>query len=77
MGYDQSSGSKNNARTELLGTVYCDHSIEYVMVVIDISDLDDIRYGIVGFMVRRMVETQDEADEGQRTRRGIEGRHAR
>ena len=63
VGYDQSDGSKNNARTELLGTVYHDDSIEYGMVVVDISDLDDIRYGIVGFMVRQIVEIQDGADD--------------
>lgn len=62
VGYDQTNGCKNSPRTELLGTVYRDDSIEYGMVVIDISDLDEIRYGIVGFMVRQMVETPDDLD---------------
>lgn len=63
VGYDQSNGSKNNARNELLGTVYRDSSIEYGMVVIDVSDLDDIRYGIVGFAIEIQGEDLDSGDD--------------
>jgi hypothetical protein len=44
------------ARTEPLGTVYRDDSLEYGMVVLDISNLDEIRYGIVGFVIRLTME---------------------
>ncbi|KAH6725006.1 hypothetical protein BKA61DRAFT_41595 [Leptodontidium sp. MPI-SDFR-AT-0119] len=37
------------ATTQHLGTIYRDTSIEYGMVVIDITELSALRYGIVGF----------------------------
>lgn len=40
-----------NVRNEPLGLMYSDDSLEYGMVVFDVSDLDRIRYGIVGFSV--------------------------
>ncbi|PVH75070.1 hypothetical protein DL98DRAFT_575225 [Cadophora sp. DSE1049] len=38
-----------------LGTVYRDTSIEYGMVVIDITELNAVRYGIVGFAAMPMM----------------------
>ena len=38
-------------RKEPLGTVFHNDTLEYRMVVIDISDLDDIRYGIIGLSI--------------------------
>ena len=37
-----------------LGTIFRDDNIQYGMVVIDITDMDNPRYGIVGFMIRTM-----------------------
>jgi hypothetical protein len=55
-GYDPSTGASYEVRTEPLGTVYRDDSLEYGMVAVDISELDKIRYGIVGFIVDLMAE---------------------
>ncbi|KAE9371641.1 hypothetical protein N431DRAFT_508367 [Stipitochalara longipes BDJ] len=50
-------GSSGNSKPGPLGTVYRDNKLNhnYGMIVIDITDLDFIRYGIIGFMVRTMV----------------------
>ncbi|KAI1366697.1 hypothetical protein F5Y08DRAFT_351128 [Xylaria arbuscula] len=37
-----------------LGTVYTGNKFEYGMVVLDISDFDNVRYGIIGPMVKYM-----------------------
>ncbi|RYP82461.1 hypothetical protein DL770_005574 [Monosporascus sp. CRB-9-2] len=39
-----------------LGTVFRDDRLEYGMVVLDISDLGRVRYGIVGFEINYMAE---------------------
>ncbi|RYP10759.1 hypothetical protein DL764_000455 [Monosporascus ibericus] len=39
-----------------LGTVFRDDRLEYGMVVLDVSDLDRVRYGIVGFEINYMAE---------------------
>lgn len=43
--------------------MYRDDSIEYGMVVIDISDLDKIRYGIVGFAIEIQGQDLDSGDD--------------
>ncbi|KAK3317463.1 hypothetical protein B0T19DRAFT_292510 [Cercophora scortea] len=55
-GYDPSTGVTYSVRTEPLGTAYCDDDTGHGMVVLDISDLDNIRYGIVGFFVHLMID---------------------
>ena len=52
--FDALEGVTHAARPEPLGTVYRDTSIEWGMVVIDIIELDAVRYCIVGFDVGRM-----------------------
>ena len=49
VGLDSKHWDVHAARPEPLGTVYRDSSGEWGMVVIDISNLDAVRYGIVGF----------------------------
>ncbi|KAJ8130760.1 hypothetical protein O1611_g2869 [Lasiodiplodia mahajangana] len=39
-----------------LGTVFRDDKMEYGMVVLDISDLNQIRYGIIGSVIKYMAE---------------------
>jgi hypothetical protein len=53
IGYNQADGSENAVRKEPLGTVYYDNTLEYGMVVIDISDLYEIRYGFIGFGIHK------------------------
>ncbi|OIW23584.1 hypothetical protein CONLIGDRAFT_649611 [Coniochaeta ligniaria NRRL 30616] len=55
-GYDPVTGASYDVRTEPLGTAYRDDNLEYGMVILDISDLDEIRYGIVGFTVHFMAD---------------------
>jgi hypothetical protein len=43
------------ARTEPLGLVYRDDSIEFGAMVVDVSDIGRVRYGIVAFSVRRLL----------------------
>lgn len=43
------------ATPQPLGTVYRDTSIEYGMVVVDITELNAVRYGIVGFAAMPMM----------------------
>lgn len=43
--------------SERLGLVYDDASLDYGMVVVDISDLDRVSYGIVAFMAWRKLIT--------------------
>ena len=52
IGYNPADGSEDAMRKEPLGTVFYDDTLEYGMVVIDISDLNDIRYGIIGLSIR-------------------------
>lgn len=61
-GYDPSTGASYQVRTEPLGTVYRDDSHEYGMVVLDVSEPERIRYGIVGFIVHDMVEVDVDED---------------
>lgn len=49
--FDPQLGLTQPARPEPLGTVYRDTSIEWGMVVVDITDLHAVSYGIVGFTV--------------------------
>ncbi|KAI0810213.1 hypothetical protein GGR55DRAFT_129707 [Xylaria sp. FL0064] len=51
--FDAQSGRTCRTLPEPLGTVYRDSSLEWGMVVVDITDLDAVRYGIVGFPVHR------------------------
>ncbi|KAI1412125.1 hypothetical protein F5Y13DRAFT_47659 [Hypoxylon sp. FL1857] len=53
VGFDPQLGRTQRARPEPLATVYRDTSLEWGMVVVDITELDAIRYGIVGFAVGR------------------------
>ncbi|KAI1846166.1 hypothetical protein JX266_007691 [Neoarthrinium moseri] len=48
---DPARGRSAPNRPEPLGTVYRDTDIEWGMVVFDITDLNAVRYGIVGFTV--------------------------
>jgi hypothetical protein len=41
---------------QALGTIFQDDRLEYGMVVLDISDLDRVRYGIFGFEINYMAE---------------------
>ena len=54
VGFYAREGRTSAARPEPLGTVYRDTSIEWGMVVVDITNLDAVRYGIVGFGVSLM-----------------------
>ncbi|KAJ8120806.1 hypothetical protein ONZ43_g2582 [Nemania bipapillata] len=49
--FDAQVGRTAPALLEPLATVYRDSSIEWGMVIIDITELDVVRYGIVGFTV--------------------------
>ncbi|KAI0424111.1 hypothetical protein F5Y09DRAFT_325339 [Xylaria sp. FL1042] len=51
--FDAESGRTCRTLLEPLGTVYRDSSLEWGMVVVDITDLNAVRYGIVGFPVHR------------------------
>lgn len=51
IGYNPVDGSEDAVTKESLGTIYNDNTFEYGMVVIDISDLNAIRYGIIGFII--------------------------
>ncbi|KAI1282692.1 hypothetical protein F5Y07DRAFT_350634 [Xylaria sp. FL0933] len=51
--FDAQSGCTCRTLLEPLGTVYRDSSLEWGMVVVDITDLSTVRYGIVGFPVHR------------------------
>lgn len=53
VGFDAQMGRTQPARPEPLATVYRDTSIEWGMVVVDITELEAIRYGIVGFGVSK------------------------
>ena len=47
--FDLLAGLTWNAYLEPFGTVYRDTLVGWGMVVVDVTDLDEIRYGIVGF----------------------------
>ncbi|KAI1172445.1 hypothetical protein F4777DRAFT_514149 [Nemania sp. FL0916] len=51
VGFTPRIGRTAPVSLEPLATVYRDDSIEWGMVVLDITDLDAVRYGIVGFTV--------------------------
>lgn len=51
--FDAPSGRTCRTLLEPLGTVYRDSSLEWGMVVVDITDINAVRYGIVGFPVHR------------------------
>ncbi|KAI1109948.1 hypothetical protein F5Y14DRAFT_455530 [Nemania sp. NC0429] len=51
--FDPQSGRTCRTLPEPLGTVYRDSSLEWGMVVVDITDVSAVRYGIVGFPVHR------------------------
>jgi hypothetical protein len=53
VGFDAQSGRTCRTLLEPLGTVYRDSSLDWGMVVVDITDINAVRYGIVGFPVRR------------------------
>jgi hypothetical protein len=52
IGYNPAIDSEAPVRKEALGTVFHDDSLEHGMVVIDISDLDDIHHGFFGISIR-------------------------
>ena len=66
VGFDARTGMTRPARPQPLGTVYRDTSLEWGMVVIDITELEAIRYGIVGFTVTSAVFVESEADARRR-----------
>ena len=41
-----------------LGAVFREEKLDYGMAVIEISDLDQLRYGIVGFCINYMAEVE-------------------
>lgn len=51
IGYNPADGSEDTVRKEPLGTFFYDNTLEYGMVVIDISDLENICYSIIGFSI--------------------------
>ncbi|KAI0418913.1 hypothetical protein F5X98DRAFT_336684 [Xylaria grammica] len=51
VGFDAHTGRTARTLPEPLATVYRDTSPEWGMVVVDITELDAVRYGIVGFPV--------------------------
>ncbi|OAA56341.1 hypothetical protein SPI_07952 [Niveomyces insectorum RCEF 264] len=51
VGFDARAGVTRAARPESLSTVYRDKSLEWGMVVFDITEPASVRYGIVGFPV--------------------------
>lgn len=53
VGFDPQSGRTCRTLLEPLGTVYRDSSLEWGMVVVDITDINAVAYGIVGFPVHR------------------------
>jgi hypothetical protein len=61
--YDPENGSCFHAQPEPLGVVYKDDSKEYGMAVIDISDLDNIRYGIVAFVIHMLLDDAEDVDD--------------
>ncbi|KAI1333015.1 hypothetical protein F5Y16DRAFT_354591 [Xylariaceae sp. FL0255] len=74
------------ALIEPLGTVYRDSSLEWGMVVIDITDLHAVRYGIVGFPVCEAKFVSSPQDEAPRVYNGypqrgqlrlVDGEHLR
>ncbi|PGH19014.1 hypothetical protein AJ79_00048 [Helicocarpus griseus UAMH5409] len=48
----------HDVQRQPLGTLFRDDQLEYGMVVLDISNMDDIRYGIVGHKVNYMAEVR-------------------
>jgi hypothetical protein len=52
--FDAREGHCYRASPEPLGTVYRDTSVEWGMVVFDITELYEVRYGIVGFAAAPM-----------------------
>jgi hypothetical protein len=53
--FDRKRGVGLPALQAPLGTVFRDTNMEYAMTVVDISDLDEIRYGIVAFRTTIMI----------------------
>ncbi|OTB00314.1 hypothetical protein M426DRAFT_15557 [Hypoxylon sp. CI-4A] len=53
VGFDPQTGRTQPVRPEPLATVYRDNSIEWGMVIVDITQLKAVRYGIVGFAVSK------------------------
>jgi hypothetical protein len=54
--YDSSTGQCYPAQPQKLGTVFRDDSLAYGMAVVDISNLDAVRYGIVAFCILRVIQ---------------------
>ncbi len=74
VGFDARTGMTRLARPQPLGTVYYrDTSLKWGMVVIDITELEAIRYGIVGFTVTSAVFVEFEADGRRRAAFGVLG----
>ncbi|KAI1771428.1 hypothetical protein F4818DRAFT_429074 [Hypoxylon cercidicola] len=57
-GYESARYSAYEVQSRPLGTAYRDDSMKYGMAVFDITDLHDIRYGIVAFKVIHMAEVK-------------------
>jgi hypothetical protein len=73
VGFDARAGRTRPARPQPLGTVYRDTSLEWGMVVFDITELEAVRYGIVGFTVTPAVFVKSEADERRRAHFRVHG----
>ena len=59
---DDGSGARlNDVQERPLATIFRDDALEYGAVVIDISDLDAVRYGIVGSKINYVVAPGSEA----------------
>lgn len=57
LGLNRNSDTRlHDVQEQSLGTVFQDDKVEYGMVVLDISDLDRVRYGIVGHAINYMAE---------------------
>jgi hypothetical protein len=64
VGFHAHEGFTNLAYPESLGVVYRDTSAEWGMVVVDITNLEAVRYGIVGFSSCEMLIDNAETQRG-------------
>ena len=63
IGFEVRQGVTRVALPEPLGTVYRDTSIEWGMVVVDITQLNAVRYGIVGLALGQLLWDQAPSSE--------------
>ncbi|XXG95203.1 hypothetical protein Hte_001463 [Hypoxylon texense] len=57
-GYEAARHSAYRAEPQPLGTAYRDDSMKYGIAVFDITDLHDVRYGIVAFKINYMAQVR-------------------